>query len=265
MANLPSETRTREPQVACACGPETSLGVNMAQEEWLNRRPHGDGVVELQLGHAPENRLTAAFLRDFQTEIMALSRDDSVRALLLTSPFKDFCTGLPLDEGSGAEHPDADLNAAFLALYASPKPVVTACAGLCSGAGMFFVLASDVRVAHARAGFELSQVQQGQGYPEALMEIARASLDTNTQRRLMLTGQRLGPIAARNAQIIEIIADDLEDLHGYALKEARKCASLPPATYAEIKRDLRRDTIARIETCLDESMSTPDTEKRLVG
>ena len=225
----------------------------MDRTEWLNRRAQGDGVMELQLGHAPENRLTAPFLKDFEQEIRDLVQDPEVRSILLTSPFKDFSTGVDPDLPA-AEVPKGELNAAFLALFACPKPVVTASIGLSSGAGMFFALAADLRVAHARAGFEMTEVLTSHGYPRALMEIARAVLDTNTQRRLMLTGQRLGPIAARNAQIIEIIADDLEDLHGYALKEARKLAGLDPATFATIKRDLRGETIKRIEARLDEEL-----------
>ncbi|MFY1707710.1 enoyl-CoA hydratase/isomerase family protein [Tritonibacter scottomollicae] len=233
----------------------------MERDEWLNRRLHGDGVVELQLGHAPENQLTQDFLRDFTLQIKELSVDPDVKSVLLSSPFKDFSTGVAPD----ASAVGADLNAAFLALYACPKPVVIASVGLCSGAGMFFVLASDVRVAHARAGFEMTEVQLGSEYPIALMEIARASLDSNTQRRLMLTGQRLGPIAARNAQIIEVIADDLEDLHGYALKEARKLAALPAEAFARIKFELRAGTINRIEDLLDATLSQDQTTPRMAG
>ena len=243
---------------------DRSAGGRMERDEWINRRLHGDGVVELQLGHAPENRLTAEFLNDFEREIREMSADPDVKAVLLTSPFKDFSTGVDQDL-SDTSALASDLNAAFLALYAFPKPVIIATVGLCSGAGMFFVLASDLRVAHARAGFELIDVQLGREYPVALMEIARATLDANAQRRLMLTGQRLGPIAARNAQIIEVLADDLEDLHGYALKEARKMARLPGQAYAKIKRDLRIDTIERIETRLDDELQPASHASRLAG
>ncbi|OIQ27853.1 MAG: crotonase [Alphaproteobacteria bacterium MedPE-SWcel] len=237
----------------------------MEREEWLNRRLHGDGVTELQLGHAPDNQLTAEFLNDFEREIRQLSEDPEVRAILLTSPFMDLSVGLD-PEISDPATLEPDLNSAFLALYACPKPVVIASVGRCSGAGMFFVLASDLRVSHSRASFEMIEVQQGHHYPTALMEIARAVLDTNTQRRLMLTGQRLGPIAARNAQFVEIIADDLQDLHGYALKEARKLAALPSQAYAEIKRSLRQDCIARIETRLDAELApTANERSRLAG
>lgn len=243
---------------------EFEFGGLMEREEWINRRLHGDGVVELQLGHAPQNQLTSAFLKDFAQEINEMRSDSDVRSVLLTSPFKDFSTGVDpeLKDVSALE---GDLNAAFLALYAFPKPVVVASVGLSSGAGMFFVLASDLRVAHARAGFELIDVQLGRAYPAALMEIARATLDTNTQRRLMLTGQRLGPIAARNAQFIEVLADDLEDLHGYALKEARRMAQLPAEAYAAIKRDLRTDTIKRIESRLDAALQPTFGTSRLAS
>ncbi len=236
----------------------------MTRDDWLNRRDHGDGVVELQLGHAPENRLTLAFLDDLTTTFKDLSTEQSVRAIFLTSPFKDFSTGVDPEIEIDAAMSSA-LNRTFLSLFSCLKPVVSAAVGLSSGAGMFFALASDLRVAHARAGFEMTEVLLSRTYPVALMEIARSGLDRNTQRRLMLTGQRLGPIAARNAQIIEVIADDLEDLHGYALKETRKLAALDPQTFARIKGELRADTFARIEALMDAEMMPVGAEDRRAG
>lgn len=226
----------------------------MESKDWLNRRPHRDGLCELQLGHGPNNRLTAEFLADFENEIRDLDADPDVRAILLTSPFTAFSIGIDPEQVQDVGSLAMPLSSAFLALYSCMTPVVVAALGPTSNAAMFFVLASDIRVSHARASFEMNEVVHGWQFPPALMEIARATLDSNTQRRLMLTGQRLGPIAARNAQFIEVIADDLDDLHGYAMKEAHKLAELPFEAFAAIKRELRRDTIARIEHLLDRDM-----------
>ena len=75
---------------------------------------------------------------------------------------------------------------------------------------------------------------------------------------MMLTGQPIGPIAARNFGFIDIIADDLEDLAGYSLSEARKLAELPSMAYASIKQQLRGETIKKIKTALAAGGNAPD-------
>jgi len=227
----------------------------MAASEWLNRREHEDGVVELQLGRAPVNALSPEFLFDFAAEIKSLGQDSDVRAIVLSSPFKVFCAGLDLKE---AQYFDVEqqhaivrgLNEAFLALYACPKPTVVAVNGAVIAGGLFFVLASDLRVSASKASFGLAEVRVGVHFPVVPLEIARATLDSNTQRRLMLTGQPIGAVAARNANIIDIITEDVADVLPCAVKEAKKLADLPPMTFASLKQQLRGDTISRIKAGL---------------
>lgn len=232
----------------------------MHQDHWLNRRAHGDGVVELEMAHAPRNALTVEFLMDFQHEIMLLEHDPDVKSIILTSPFKDLSTGTDPEQWqqdqSASDALERALNTAFLTLFACGKPVISVARGEVLDAGMFIVLASDMRVAHARSAFEMSQLARAQIYPIALMEIARAMLDSHSQRRLMLTTQRMGPIAARNAGFVDVLADDYQDLTDYALKEARKLAKLSGETYARIKLELRRDALERIVTELAEDPET---------
>lgn len=64
-------------------------------------------------------------------------------------------------------------------------------------------------------------------------------------------------IAARNFNLVDIIADDAEDLMGYALKEARTLAELPAGAFASIKRQLRGDTITKIETAMAAGANEP--------
>lgn len=234
----------------------------MTSSEWLNRREHEDGVVELQLGRAPVNALSPEFLFDFAAEINSLAQDKDVRAIVLSSPFKVFCAGLDLKE---AQHFDVEqqhaivrgLNDAFLTLYACPKPTVVAVNGAVIAGGLFFVLASDLRVSASKASFGLAEVRVGADFPIGPLEIARATLDSNTQRRLMLTGQPIGAVAARNANIVDIIAEDASEVLPRAVKEAKKLAELPPMTFASVKQQLRGDTISRIKAGLAASGSDP--------
>lgn len=220
-------------------------------ESELTCRDHSGGVIEVQLGNAPQNSLTVPFLMDVTQLIRELDASEHCKAILFTSPFQDFCVGVTEAEaasldrnGQAALH--AALNEAMLALYACETPMLCALRGRTLAEGLMFLLASDIRIAHARAAIEFSQIKLGRGYPEILMAVARASMDSNTQRRLMLTGQRLGPIAARTAHLIEIIADDMGDLQEYALKEAQKLAALPQDAFVAIKKELRAETVEHI-------------------
>lgn len=234
----------------------------MTTSEWLNRRTHEDGVIELQLGRGPVNALSSEFLLGFAAEIKQLGQDTSVRAIILSSPFKVFSAGLDLKEAQEFDLEQQHsivrgLNEGFLALYACPKPTVAAVNGAAIAGGLFFVLASDLRVAVSKASFGLAEVRVGADFPVGPLEIARATLDSNIQRRLMLTGQPIGAVAARNANIIDIITEDVDELMPRALSEARKLAELPPMTFASVKQQLRGDTISRIETAISASGNNP--------
>lgn len=227
----------------------------MTDQDTLSTRDRGDGIVELQLGRGPVNALSADFLMAFAELITRLGQDDAVRAIILTSPFKVFSAGLDLKQAQDFDLAQQQaivrgLNEGFLALYSCPKPVVAAVAGAAIAGGLFFVLGSDRRVAMSKSSFGLAEVRVGADFPVGPLEIAKATLDADTQRRLMLTGQPIGPIAARNFGFIDIIAEDSEDLAAYSLSEARKLAELPSIAYASIKQQLRGETITKIQTAL---------------
>ncbi|WP_293576107.1 enoyl-CoA hydratase/isomerase family protein [Phaeobacter sp.] len=235
----------------------------MTQTDWITLEPRGDRVWELQLGRGPVNALTPEFLEDIRQCFDDIAERSDIGALVLTSPFKVFSAGMDL---KAAREFDVvrqremvkGLNEAFLAIYRCPKPIVAAINGAAIAGGLFFVLCSDVRIAMAKTKFGLAEVKVGVDFPVGPLEIARSTLDTNIQRRLMLTGQTIGPIAARNFNIVDIIADDAEDLHGYAMREARTLAELPPGAFAKIKLQLRQDTIAKIETAMTAGANDPE-------
>ncbi|WP_417714550.1 enoyl-CoA hydratase/isomerase family protein [Pseudophaeobacter arcticus] len=235
----------------------------MTESDTLSTRDLGDGIVELQLGRGPVNALSADFLMGFAALITRLGADDAVRCIILSSPFKVFSAGLDLKE---AQHFDLEqqqaivrgLNEGFLALYACPKPVVASIGGAAIAGGLFFVLASDRRVAMTKSSFGLAEVRVGADFPVGPLEIAKATLDADTLRRLMLTGQPVGPVAARNFGFIDIIADDQEDLAAYSLSEARKLAALPSIAYGSIKQQLRGETIIKIKTALAAGGNAPE-------
>lgn len=218
------------------------------------------GIATLTLERAPVNALSPEFLDEFGAALDALAAEDAVRAVVIGSAFKVFSAGLDLKEAQGfdisRQHDIVRaLNVDFLTLYGFPKPVVAAAGGPAIAGGLFFVLGADWRIATPRASFGLAEVRVGANFPVGPLEIARAELAPATLRRLMLTGQ---PVTAKQA-LRQGIIDEIADAPDIAAAaKARELADLPAATYASVKRQIRGDTIARIEAAMAAGANAPE-------
>jgi enoyl-CoA hydratase/carnithine racemase len=222
---------------------------------------HDNGLVEVRLNRAPVNALSAVLLAEFADLIDRLGADESVRAIILTSSFKSFSAGLDLKEAQRfnlqEQHDIVEgLNVGFLSLFACPKPTIVAVNGPAIAGGLFFVLASDVRLASPNARFGLAEVRVGADFPIGPLEIARATLGPDALRQLMLTGL---PMDCARADILglvdEVVAAD--QLIPRTLSVAADMARLPPQTYASIKAQIRDDTIERIQDAMANGANAP--------
>lgn len=234
----------------------------MSTEPDLIQTDHAGGVACLTLNNGPVNALTAQGLIGFARHIQRLEADDSMRAIVIASPFKVFSAGLNLKEAQGfdlaAQHAIVEgLNEGFLALFACSKPTVVAVNGAAIAGGLFYVLASDYRLATARASFGLAEVRVGADFPLGPLEIARASLSPNDLRRLMLTGEPMSAEDARICGIVDRIVPP-ETLLEDALTEAAKLGQIPPATFASVKRQIRGDVIDKIKAGIAAGANAPD-------
>ena len=247
----------------------------MPDTDWITQIAHPDGVVELSLNSPPVNALTPDALMGYRDVLNALSEDDDVRAIVISSPLKVLSAGLNLKEAQGFDDNQQraivdGLNEGFLAQYACPKPVICAAAGAAIAGGFFFVLASDHRVASPNAQFGLAEVRVGVDFPAGPLEIARATLSSNDLRRLILRGQPISAEDALAAGIIDKIVAR-EDVLDQALRDAAEFAALPAIAYASIKHQIRGDTVARIKaaTAGDQpgwfNAQTRDAMQRMLG
>lgn len=228
----------------------------------LTRVDHENGVVEIRLNRAPVNALSAEFLMEFADLVDNLSGDDAVSSLVLTSDFKVLSAGLDLKEAQGFDLKDQHaivkgLNVGFVTLFACPKPVVVAINGAAIAGGLFFVLASDVRLASPRAKLGLAEVRVGATFPVGPMEIARATLAPDALRYLMLRGS---PVSADRAYelglVDEIVAADT--LRSRALEVATEMATLPAATYAAIKQQIRGEVVGKLRSAMKAGANSPE-------
>ena len=142
----------------------------------------------------------------------------------------------------------------FPELFACPKPtVVRGQRGRHCG-GLFFVLGSDVRVAHPRAQLGLAEVRVGVGFPVGPMEIARATLSKNALRRLMLTGQ---PMDAQR-RITTASSTCWMTTRWAALWSRRRCWPTFHPRVCWRQTPNPRDTIDLIEQAMAKGANTPE-------
>lgn len=226
----------------------------------LTVEPLENGVFELKLHRAPVNALSAEFLMGFARKIKELEEDADVRSIVLTSPFKVFSAGLDLKEAQTFDRAAQNaivegLNVGFLALFACCKPTVCAVNGAAIAGGLFFVLGSDIRVSSPKAKFGLAEVRVGANFPVGPLEIARATLDPNSMRRLMLTGQPISAEQAQHCGIVDLIA---EEVRSGAIEQARALAEIPPKTYASVKNQIRGSTVALIQDAIEKGANAPE-------
>ncbi len=233
----------------------------MTPDPWLLRQDLGQGICRVTLNRAPVNALNSEFLMDFADLLAALAADDTVRAVILASSFKTFSAGLDLKLAQHFDLPQQQaivraLNTAFAQQFAFPKPIIAAVNGPAIAGGLFYVLASDWRIATPAASFGLAEVRVGADFPVGPLEIARATLDPNDLRRLMLGGQPISAETACKRGIIDALVAP-EDLAQQAEAQARIYADLPPKTFAAVKAQIRGPALAIISQAIASGRNAP--------
>jgi enoyl-CoA hydratase/carnithine racemase len=147
-----------------------------------------DGVGTIRLDRPPMNALNA----QVQDELRAAAREATargdVRAVVIYGGPKLFAAGADIKEMSRASYTDivdraADLQGAFNAVAAIPKPVVAAVAGYALGGGCELALTADLRIAADNAKL---------GQPEILLGIIPGAGGTQRLPRL------IGPAKAKD-------------------------------------------------------------------
>ncbi len=222
----------------------------------------GEGVVQLTLNRAPVNALTPAFLMEFAGVLNKLSDQADVRAVVLHSGFRTFSAGLDLKAALAFTTADQNaivdaLNIGFLTQFAFPKPLVAAVNGAAIAGGLFFVLASDWRVSGPKAQYGLAEVRVGADFPVGPLEIARATLDPNDLRRLMLTGQPISAQVAAERGIVDHLCG-AEEVMEAAIAKAQELAQIPGATFNRVKQQVRGPAIALIQAEMDRMQEDPN-------
>jgi enoyl-CoA hydratase len=126
------------------------------------------GVVTLTIVNAGKvSALSSAVMESLTVTIQALSRDDTVKVLILSSTGeRSFVGGADLKEMAQFDAPQAEafirrLKTLCNALRTFPGPVVARIQGWCLGGGLELAASCDLRVASCDAHFAMPEVRMG--------------------------------------------------------------------------------------------------------
>lgn len=203
------------------------------------------GVIELA---RPKtfNCLSTQTFKDIEAALDDFERDRAVRAVLIRSQGKNFCTGADLTEVKGGLDSRDELrqflhagHAVLNRLEASSLPVVAAVQGLCLAGGLELMLACDVVFAQASASFGDQHAQfglvPGWGGSQRLTRIVglRRSLD------LQLSARWIDAQSALEWGLVSYVCAD-DELHQRALEYCQRLATRSKVGLARAKQLARQ-------------------------
>ncbi|MFE6194805.1 enoyl-CoA hydratase family protein [Streptomyces sp. NPDC057838] len=204
-----------------------------------------DGVATVTLARpAKLNALTFGAYADLRDLLAELSRERSVRALVLAGEGRGFCSGGDVDEIIGAT---LALDTAQLldfnrmtgqvvrAIRECPFPVIASLHGVAAGAGAVLALAADFRVADptTRFAFLFTRVGLSGGDMGAAYLLPRVVGLGHATRLLMLGDAVRASEAERIGLISELTQEGEADATSQRL--AHRLAEGPALAYAQTK------------------------------
>ncbi|WP_030669956.1 enoyl-CoA hydratase family protein [Streptomyces rimosus] len=204
-----------------------------------------DGIATVTLARPDRlNALTFEAYADLRDLLAELSRERSVRALVLGGEGRGFCSGGDVEEIIGAT---LAMDTAQLldfnrmtgqvvrAVRECPFPVIAAVHGVAAGAGAVLALAADFRVADpsARFAFLFTKVGLSGGDMGAAYLLPRVVGLGHATRLLMLGEPVRAPEAERIGLIGELAEEGRADTAAHIL--AQRLAAGPALAHAQTK------------------------------
>jgi 2-(1,2-epoxy-1,2-dihydrophenyl)acetyl-CoA isomerase len=222
-----------------------------------------DGVASITLNRPDAyNALTVPMYTEILDALKQVSRDKTVRAMLLTGSGKGFCSGADLLEVQNnleslaiGDYLRTGLNQIVTGFRNLEKPIICALNGVAAGAGASLALATDIRIASEKASFVFAAFVNIGLIPDAggtyflpeLVGPAKAF-----ELAMLADGQnRVGPEQAQSLGLVtRITAHD--DLMNEANALANKLANMPTKAIGLAKRAIYKAS----ERSLDGQLET---------
>jgi 2-(1,2-epoxy-1,2-dihydrophenyl)acetyl-CoA isomerase len=218
-----------------------------------------DGITTLVMNRADRlNALNTKLIMALGSAFTRISKDDSVRVVVLTGAGRAFCAGGDLAQiaegriGGGARDLElllASGTGAVLTMRTMPQPVIAAVNGAAAGAGMNLALAADIRIATEEAMFGQNFAKVGL-FPDfggtyflpQLVGPAKAA-------ELFYTGDMIDAKTALRLGIVNQVVPSAE-LEAETKSLAQKIAQGPPLAIRAVKKTLFRSEQEKLTLAL---------------
>ena len=185
-------------------------------EPLLHRARDERGVVTLTLNRPQAfNALSEAMLDALQSELDALARDDTLRALVIGAAGRAFCAGHDLKEMRAApslayyQQLFERCSRMMLAIQRLPVPVIARVNGIATAAGCQLVAMCDLAVAARDARFAVSGVHYG-----LFCSTPSVALSRNVARKaafeMLVTGEFISADEALAKGLVNRVVDAAE-------------------------------------------------------
>ena len=209
------------------------------------------GVITLNRPDA-RNAYSAELIGGLVGSLTVASRDDTVRAVVVTGAGSAFCAGGDLKAmrdksgmfaGDPAELRDnyrAGIQSITRAFEAFEKPVVAAINGAAIGAGLGLATMCDIRIAARRAKFGASFTRVGLIPGDGSGYLLARAIGFSRAMELVLTSRIFDAEEARWIGLVHDLVDETEDVLGVAMQRAMELAAMPQQSLRLAKTQMKR-------------------------
>ena len=204
-------------------------------------REDRDGICKLTMNRPQQmNLLTSEMLSALQSSFDEISRNNTIRVVVLAGAGKGFCAGHDLKEIRALkELPKIEAlfnqcSRMMQSIPQLPQPVIAKVQGAAAAAGCQLVAQCDLAVASDAAKFVTSGVTWGFFCSTPGVAVGR-NLQRKHAMEMLLTGEPIGAARALEWGLVNKVVSPAE-LDDAVLTLAKTLAAKPPATVAAGKR-----------------------------
>lgn len=184
------------------------------------------------------NAIDNDLARQLLAALEQAAQDPAIRAVLLRGNGRAFCAGRDVREPP-TEQDLVLVQAVATALVRLDKPVVSAVHGWTVGAGLEWMLDTDIVIAARSTRFRLPEASLGVFVTGGISAILPAAVGVTRAKAMLLLGETFDAPQAEQWGLIWKVVDDAE-LEQAAWQAATALAALDPTVAAEFKRVLNR-------------------------
>lgn len=208
-------------------------------------------VAVVRMAHGKANAMDLEMLRALR-ETLSSTLISEARAVVLTGTGTIFSAGvdLPRIAAGGRSYLEAflpEMSACFLELFAFPKPVLAAINGHAIAGGCILACACDHRLMAKGTGtIGIPELKVGVPFPAAALEIVRHVLSPSVAYEAVYLGRTYRVDDALQRGFVDELVEP-GALLDRTVAVAEELAGFPAATFARVKRDLKRLVIENWE------------------